>query len=121
MVVYLGWTVAGLLMLACGWLASAWFHQRTISMLEVRLKVLRQTAATHADQARRQIGQLQADLAGRPPAALPGAAPEPVAAAPQRPRRRAGVHHQKFARADDGFPHTALVAAEGFAPTELLN
>jgi hypothetical protein len=119
MMVYLGWTFAGLLMLATGWFASAWFHQRKIVLLQVQIKVLRQTATAHADQARRQIGQLQADLANRPPA-TPSTVASDVQDTPaqQRPRRRAGVA-QKFMREDDGFPQTAIVGAEGFAPTEL--
>lgn len=121
MMVYLGWTFTALLMLASGWFASAWVYQRRMAVLQVQIKVLRQTATAHADQARRQIGQLQADLASRPPAAQPAAAPdtqEAQAQALQRPRRRAGVA-QKFMREDDGFPQTAIVGAEGFAPTEM--
>ncbi len=118
MMIYLGWTFAALLLAGMGWFASAWVYQRRIVALQVQLKVLRQTAAAHAEQARRQIGKLQAELAARPPAApLPEA---PDDSAQQRPRRRAGVA-QRFDRQDDGFPQTAIVGAEGFAPTELLN
>lgn len=122
MLVYLAWTFGGLLMLACGWFASAWYYQRRIALLQVQLKVLRQTAAAHADQARRQIGQLQADLAGRPHPTQPMPLPDAQEAnAQQRPRRRAGVD-QKFVRQDDGFPQTAIVVrSDGFAPTEMLS
>lgn len=120
MMVYLGWTFAALLLAGMGWFASAWVYQRRIAMLQVQIKVLRQTATAHAEQARRQIGKLQADLAARPPAAqTPATAEAQEASAAQRPRRRAGVA-QKFERQDDGFPQTAIVGAEGFAPTELL-
>ena len=109
--------------------ATLWARLRPFGR-GVQIKVLRQTATVHADQARRQIGQLQADLAGRPHPGQPRppadvqtacaqSASAQAASAQLRPRRRAGVD-QKFLHQDDGFAHTAIVGAEGFAPTQLL-
>jgi hypothetical protein len=115
MLQFLLWAAAAVALLALGWWASARHHQRKIDFLQVQLKVTRQTAQAHGDQARRQIGQLQADLASRPPAPQPRVAPEDVPA--DTSRRKLAVP-DRFERHDDGFPHTAVIGP-GFAPTEL--
>ena len=97
---------------AAGWWASARHHQRKIDFLQLQLKVTRQTAQAHTDQARRQIGQLQAELAGRPPAPQLPAAPQDAT-----PRRRVTAP-DRFERDADGFPQTAVIGP-GFAPTQL--
>lgn len=108
--------IAGAALLACGWLASAWFYKRKIDFLNVQMRVMRQTATAHADQARRQIGQLQAELSMRP--ALVRAPPDPDEAADTAHRRRPAVP-DKFVVLEDGFPQTAITA-DGFAPTQLM-
>jgi len=113
MLQYLLWAGAGAALLAAGWWASARHHQRKIDFLQLQLKVTRQTAQAHTDQARRQIGQLQAELATRPPA------PQPLVPSAESPRRKVAAP-DRFERHDDGFPQTAVIGA-GFAPTELLN
>ena len=62
------WILPALALLACGWFASAWFYKRKLDALHGQVKAIRHTAAEHASQARRQIGQLQAELATRLPA-----------------------------------------------------
>ncbi len=113
MLQYLMWAGVAAACLAAGWWASARHHQRKIDLLLLQLKVVRQTAQAHTDQARRQIGLLQAELATRPPAPQPLVAP-PVAEAP---RRRVAAP-DRFERHDDGFPQTAVIGA-AFAPTQL--
>ncbi len=100
LVLYVG---AALSLLVCGWLASAWLHQRKIEVLRLQLRQTKQTAADHATQARKQIAQLQAELASRPP----GRARVDAAASDDEtivlPRR----------------PLPSRAAASDFAPTEL--
>jgi hypothetical protein len=105
--------LAALLLPAAGWLACAWFYRRKIELLQQQLKALRQTAAEHAGQARRQIGQLQAELAARPAATRrpPVADPAPVA-------DRAASAGRGPAR-DDGFAET-VIGPNGFMPTQLV-
>ena len=116
MMQYLTWAGLALGGLVVGWYASAWLHQRRIDFLQVQLKVVRQTAQANTDQARRQIGQLQAELAARPaPARPPEAAHTPLPEGIRRkpsPRDRYGVM-------DDGFPQTAVIG-EVFPPTVLM-
>ncbi len=127
------WIVPALGLLAGGWFASAWFHQRKIAALHGQMKAVRQTAAEHANQVRRQIGQLQAELAARPPAtaaqrearaaaAAPAPAPAPTpasvaaAAAAAVAARRAAA--DKLVP-DHGFAATAI-AGHGFATTQVM-
>lgn len=95
------------------WFVCAWFHQRKIKLLQLQLKLARQTAIEHGDQARRQIGQLQAELASRPPAPR---RPEAVIAE-AAPDRAAVV--DRFQLQDDGFPKT-MIGPQGFMPTQLM-
>lgn len=111
MLQYLMWANAAAALLGVGWWASARYHQRKIDLLEVQLKVTRQTAQAHTEQARRQIGKLQADLATRPPA------PQPRESAADTPRRKVAAP-DRFERHEDGFPLTAVIG-DGFKPTEL--
>lgn len=113
MLQYLIWAGAAVALLAAGWWASARHHQRRIDLLLLQLKVTRQTAQAHTDQARRQIGQLQAELATRPPAPPRN---EPPA---ETPRRKVAAP-DRFELHDDGFPQTAVIG-DAFAPTQLQN
>lgn len=117
------WTLAAFSLLGLGWLASSRFHRPRIEALQLQLKVLRETAAVHAQQARHQIAQLNAELATRP--AGPRPPPPPHAegtgdndsGANTTQRRRADSPDQ-FLRDEHGFPHTAMVG-DGFAPTQI--
>lgn len=111
MLQYLMWANAAAALLAAGWWASARYHQRKIDLLQVQLKVTRQTAQAHTEQARRQIGKLQAELATRPPAPQPHGAPA-------EPARRKVAAPDRFERHEDGFPQTAVIG-DAFAPTQL--
>lgn len=106
-----------------GWMASAWLHQQRIEALMVQLRVARQTLTAHSDQARRQIGQLQAELAQRPPAPAPETAVEAVrnqlAPLVEGIRRRSAAP-DRFVMMEDGFPQTAVVGGDGFAPTQMI-
>jgi len=115
MMVVLYW-IAGAALLAGGWLASAWFYKRKIDFLNVQIRVMRQTATAHADQARRQIGQLQAELSMRPAPVRPP--PEADDATDTALRRKPAVP-DRFVVLEDGFPQTAITA-DGFAPTQLM-
>lgn len=123
MLQYVLWASLALAGGVAGWLASAWLHQRRIAALQVQMRVMRQTMTAHSDQARRQIGQLQADLAQRPPAPVPETAVEAV-----RERitpivegiRRRPAAPDRFVMMDDGFPQTSVVAGDAFAPTRLI-
>jgi hypothetical protein len=47
------------------WYGCAWWYGRKLHLLHERLLKTRQAAGKHASQARRQIAQLQKDLAAR--------------------------------------------------------
>jgi hypothetical protein len=113
------WILPALALLPCGWFAAEWFYKRKIAALHAQAKAARQTAAEHAIQARKQIGQLQAELAARPPMSRVerekrASAAETAAAAAEA--RRAAV--EKLVP-DHGFENTSL-AAHGFARTEVM-
>jgi sRNA-binding protein len=107
------WTAVALAMLACGWYASAWYHKRKIAALRDQIKAVRQLAAEHANQARRQIGQLQADLAARQAAAQAQreAQPAPAPAPPEPAAPPAKNSDNDF----DG-----LLGLGGFASTQVM-
>ena len=113
---YLTWAGVSLALLATGWAASAWLHQRKINFLQLQIKVMRQTAVAHTDQARRQIGQLQTELASRPPALHTEPAPETSVV--NNIRRRAAAP-DRFVVLEDGFAQTAVIG-EAFAPTQMM-
>jgi hypothetical protein len=107
--------LAALALLACGWFASAWFYKRKLAALHAQVKAVRHTAAEHASQARRQIGQLQSELAARPPAsAAPRArrAVEPAPVAPTEVTTRMRIP-------DHGFEAT-VIGSTGFQPTQVM-
>ncbi len=110
------WASLAVAGLAAGWFASAWVHQRRIEFLQVQLRVMRQTMAAHTDQARRQIGQLQAELAARPPAAR---APEVADALLHDGIRRKPAAPDRYGVMEDGFPQTAIIG-EHFPPTMMM-
>lgn len=113
------WILPAAALLAGGWFAAAWHYKRKLNGVQAQIKAIRHTAAEHANQARRQIGQLQAELAARPPigaarrAAAP-AAPPPASAAEAR---RAAAEQLV---PDHGFAPTAVAANHGFARTQVL-
>ncbi len=110
------WASLAVAGLAAGWFISAWVHQRRIDFLQVQLKVMRQTMVANTDQARRQIGQLQAELATRPPAIRP-----PEAADTPLPDgiRRKPAAPDRYVVMEDGFPQTAIIG-EHFPPTMMM-
>jgi hypothetical protein len=105
-----------LALLACGWFASAWFYKRKLDALRGQVKAIRHTAAEHASQTRRQIGQLQAELATRPPAPAGQRAKHPVAAAQAAPT----VVTTKLRIPDHGFEAT-VIGSTGFQPTKVMD
>lgn len=114
------WILPALALLAGGWFASAWHHQRRLRLLQLQLHSVRQTAAEHAKQARWQIGVLQAELAARPP--LGPQARDELSQALARAAAAAGVAGGPAGGAgpaDAAFPPTALMP-DGFAPTYVM-
>ncbi len=105
-----------LALLACGWFASAWFYKRKLDALHGQVKAVRHTAAEHASQARRQIGQLQAELATRLPAPAVHRPRRPVPAAQAAPT----VVTTKLRIPDHGFEAT-VIGSTGFQPTQVLD
>lgn len=125
------WSVCAGALLACGWFASRWFHQRKIGALRERLEAVRNTAAEHANQARRQIAQLQAEIESRKAAVPPpprratqgaaGVAPgqvQTVAPTTGKPLKSFVADADLVAPA--GFAHTTIVPRDGFASTEVM-
>jgi hypothetical protein len=109
-----------LALLTCGWVATAWYYRRQLRDLHEQIDAVRETATEHARQARRQVGQLQAELAARPP--LPASARErragAAATAPQGQGdslAQTGSDHAFAATAilSDGFPATVLIRPPG--------
>ena len=109
------WILPALALLACGWFASAWFYKRKLDTLHGQVKAIRHTAAEHASQARRQIGQLQAELATRLPAPTGQRARRPVEAVPTAPT----VVTTKLSIPDHGFEAT-VIGSTGFQPTQVM-
>jgi len=113
------WILPALALLAGGWFASAWHYKRKIAAVQGQIKAVRQTAAEHANQARRQIGLLQAELAARP--VMPSAEREKranaaAATAAAAEARRAAA--EKLVP-DHGFAATAI-SPNGFAKTQVM-
>lgn len=106
-------SLGALALLACGWFASSWVHQRRIRDLRQRLASVRATAVDHANQVKRQIGQLQAELAARPPrrqsSMQPALAIEPEALS---------IGGRRVVD-EDGFAATE-VGPNGFQPTRAM-
>ena len=112
----LPWMIAAIAaLLACGCLAGAWFYRRRIAELQQQMKAVRHAAAEHASQARRQIGQLQAELAKRPPlrsATEPAKAEAAPKSAPAAAAARARLPE------DDHVP--IVIGRSGFAETQVM-
>jgi len=109
------WLVPALALLPCGWFAAAWHYKRQLGVLQEQMEAVRRTAAEHAQQARRQIGLLQADLAARPP--LPVAERDRRAAAASA--AAAPAPESALAGSDTGFAATAILS-DGFPQTVLM-
>ena len=109
------WILPALALLACGWFASAWFYRRKLDSLHGQIKAVRHTAAEHASQARRQIGQLQAELATRLPAPAGQRARRAAEAAQASPT----VVTTKLRIPDHGFEAT-VIGSTGFQPTQVM-
>lgn len=113
------WILPALALAPCAWYATAWFYKRRIAALQAQIKAVKQTAAEHANQARKQVAQIQSELAARPP----------MQAAVREKRDNAAAEAVKAAEArralaeklvpDDGFKSTAIVN-HGFARTEVM-
>lgn len=124
------WTLSAVALLACGWLASAWFHKRKIGALRQQVKAVRQTATEHANQARRQIAQLQTEIESRKAAVHPPRRmPEPAGSAPAKSASAVITDKPKPIRTfvpdkellpPTGFAHTTIVPRDGFASTEVM-
>ncbi len=112
---YLLLILPALALLACGWFASAWFHKRKLDTLHGQVKAIRHTAAEHASQARRQIAQLQAELATRLPPPAAQRARRPAEAAQASPT----VATTKLRIPDHGFEAT-VIGSTGFQPTQVM-
>jgi hypothetical protein len=110
------WILVSLSCLLLGWFASVWAGKRRIRRLRQQIDALRQTASEHSNQARRQIGQLQADLASRPPrlATVHERRAAATLARSAAGNARRGVSDD--ARSQHGFAATTVMP-EGFAPT----
>ena len=104
------WLLPALLLPVCGWFAAAWYYKRKLRALQGQVQAIRQMATEHAQQARWQIGQLQAELAARPvvaaaerdkraapPAPTPAPAPEPVQSASERAFAPTAILNDGFA------------------------
>lgn len=121
----LPWIVAAIIVAPCSWYAASWFYKRKIAALRAQVKAVRQTAAEHADQARKQVAQLQSELAARPP--MPAALRErraQAAALAAAAAEAANAAESRRARAeelvpDDAFKPTAI-ANHGFSRTEIM-
>ena len=112
----LPWALLSLAGFAGTWLGCARFYQRKLDRLRQLQRAERQTAAEHFQQARRQIGQLQAELAKRPAALRPPETPEPVE--PTSDEVRAALIDRVMVL-EDGFPKT-MIGPQGFMPTQLM-
>ncbi len=111
------WVFVSLAFLLGGWFASAWHYKRKVQALRRQIDALRQTASEHANQARRQIGQLQAELAARPSRPVRERRPNPTSEA------TASVDVHSFSSdaplPNDGFATTAILP-NGFVPTAIM-
>lgn len=113
------WMIPALALAPGAWFVATRLQQRKIAALQAQVKAVKQTAAEHANQARKQVAQLQSELAARPPM--------PVAV--REKREHAAAEAAKAAEArralaeklvlDDGFKATAI-AHRGFASTEVM-
>ena len=117
------WILPALAFAPCAWFIATRIQQRKIAALLAQIKAVKQTAAEHANQARRQVAQLQSELAARPP--MPAAVREQragaaaaAAAATSTVESRRALAEQLLA--EDGFKATTIVPNHGFATTEVM-
>ena len=119
------WIIPALALAPCAWFVATRIQQRKIAALQAQIKAVKQTAAEHANQARRQVAQLQSELAARPPmpaavreqranAAAAAAAATPVSTV----ESRRALAEQLLA--EDGFKATTIIPNHGFATTEVM-
>ena len=117
------WIIPALALAPCAWFVATRIQQRKIAALQAQIKAVKQTAAEHANQARRQVAQLQSELAARPP--MPAAVREQranaaatAAAATSTVESRRALAEQLLA--EDGFKATTIIPNHGFATTEVM-
>jgi hypothetical protein len=109
------WLVPALALLPCGWFAAAWHYKRQLGVLHEQMEAVRRTATEHAQQARRQIGMLQAELAARPPLSVAerdrraAAASAAAVRAPENVVVGPDIGFAATAILSDGFPQTVLM------------
>lgn len=114
------WIIPALALAPAAWMLATRVQQRKIAALQAQIKAVKQTAAEHADQARRQVAQLQSELAARPPmAAAERARRDSAAAEANRASEARRALAEKLAPGD-GFQATAIAARHGFAKTEVM-
>jgi hypothetical protein len=114
------WILPALALAPAAWFFATRQYKRKLAALHAQVKAVKQTAAEHANQARKQVAQLQAELAARPP----------MASAQREKRDQAAAEAVKAAEArralaeklvpDDGFHQTAIAPNRGFAKTEIM-
>ena len=115
------WILPALALAPGAWFVASRHYKRKLAALQAQIKVVKQTAAEHANQARKQVAQLQSELAARPPM--------PVAL--REKRAKAAADEAKAAEArralaeqqldpDAGFKETAIAANRGFARTQVM-
>ncbi|HXD06334.1 MAG TPA: hypothetical protein VN680_09815 [Burkholderiaceae bacterium] len=100
-----------LALIGLSWCASAWWYGRKVETLQRKLDKLRQVAAMNAQQTRRQIAQLQHELATRPRIKVTTATEAKQSAADDR--------RTALERELDAAPQAAR-PANGFADTQPL-
>jgi hypothetical protein len=104
---------AALALAALSWLMCAWWYRRQLSAVLQRLEKARAVAGQNATQAKRQIAQLQKELAERP--ALSAA----QLAARDKAADAAARKQELAASLDRGRPASSL-PTNGFADTQPL-
>lgn len=114
------WILPALALAPAAWVAATRVQQRRIAVLQAQIKAVKQTAAEHADQARRQVAQLQSELSARPPLSSAQRAQRDAAAAEASRASEARRALAEKLEAGDGFQATAIAARHGFAKTEVM-
>lgn len=115
------WIIPALALVPAAWFVATRLQQRKIAALQAQVKAVKQTAAEHANQARRQVAQLQSELAARPP--MPAAEREKRASAAASAASAAEARRSLAEKLvpDDGFKATAIAGGHhGFARTEVM-
>lgn len=122
------WILPALALAPVAWFLAARRYERKLGVLQAQVKAIKQTAAEHAAQARKQVAQLQSELAARPP--MPAALRERRAAVAQARAQAqaqaaaAGTPESRRALAEELVPDDAFkpttIAQHGFARTQIL-